>query len=129
MTFKDNSAQVKAQMAGNVKAALAAMGVEAVGLTVKQMEHGYTEPHATRDMMGRKTGGTHTNIRWHGDLERDVSSEVNGNVVNVGNSLEYSLFVHEGTSKLNGRPYLKDAVMNGQSRLKQVAENELKKGF
>ena len=129
MTFKDNSAQVKGQMAGNVKAALAAMGIEAVGLTVTQMESGYNEPHDTRDMMGRKTGGTHTNIRWHGDLERDVNSEVDGDVVNVGNSIGYSVFVHEGTSKLHGRPYLKDAIMNGQDRLKQVAENELKKGF
>lgn len=112
MTFKDNSAQVKSQMAGNVKAALAAMGIEAVGLTVTQMQSGYGKP-----------------IRQTGDLMRDVNSEVDGDVVNVGNSLGYAPFVHEGTSKLHGRPYLKDAIMNGQDRLKQVAENELKKGF
>jgi len=112
MSFKDNSGQVKSQMAGNVKAALAAMGIEAVGLTVQQMQSGYGAP-----------------IRQTGDLMRDVDSEVNGDVVNVGNSLEYAPFVHEGTSRMAGRPYLKDAIMSGQSRLKQVAENELKKGF
>ena len=112
MSFKDNSGQVKNQMAGNVKAALAAMGIEAVGLTVQQMQSGYGSP-----------------IWQTGDLQRDVNSEVNGDVVNVGNSLEYSPFVHEGTSRMSGRPYLKDAIMNGKDRLKQVAENELKKGF
>jgi hypothetical protein len=112
MSFKDNSGQVKSQMAGNVKAALAATGVEAVGLTVKQMQSGYGKP-----------------IRQTGDLMRDVSSEVDGDVVNVGNSLGYAPPVHEGTSKMQGRPYLKDAIMGGKDRLQQVAQNELKKGY
>jgi HK97 gp10 family phage protein len=112
MSFTDNSGKVKDQVANNVKAALAAMGIEAVGLINRQMQSGYGAP-----------------IRQTGDLMRDVSSEVEGDRVNVGNSLEYAPFVHEGTSKLSGRPYIKDAIMDGKDRLKQVAENELKKGF
>jgi HK97 gp10 family phage protein len=112
MSFTDNSGKVKDQMAGNVKAALAAMGIEAVGLINQQMQSGYGSP-----------------IRQTGDLMRDVNSEVDGDRVNVGNSISYSTFVHEGTSRMGGRPYIKDAIMNGKDRLKQVAENELKKGF
>jgi hypothetical protein len=115
MSFTDNSGKVKSQLAGNVKAALAAMGIEAVGLINGQMQSGYGAP-----------------IRQTGDLMRDVSYEVGNSspdTVDVGNSLEYAPLVHDGTSRMSGRPYIKDAIMNGQSRLKQVAENELKKGF
>jgi HK97 gp10 family phage protein len=112
MSFTDNSGKVKDQVANNVKAALAAMGIEAAGLIVNQMERGYGSP-----------------IWQSGDLQRDVDSDPQGDVVNVGNSLEYAPFVHEGTSRMSGRPYIKDAIMNGKDRLKQVAENELKKGF
>lgn len=110
--FIDNSAKIKSMMAGNKSAALAAMGVEATGLIVKQMQSGYGKP-----------------IRITGDLMRDVNAEVDGDVVNVGNSLSYSTFVHEGTSKMKGRPYIKDGIEGGKGELQRVAENELKKGF
>ena len=115
MTFNDNSARVKSQMASNVKAALAAMGVEAVGLINKQMQSGYGKP-----------------IRQTGDLMRDVSAEVgnsSSDTVDVGSTLEYSIPVHEGTSRMKGRPYIKDAIDGGKSALQKVAEAQLKKGF
>jgi HK97 gp10 family phage protein len=115
MSFVDNSGKVKDQMAHNVQAALAAMGIEATGLIVKQMQSGYGKP-----------------IWQTGDLQRDVNSAPQNSgpdTVDVGNSIGYGVFVHEGTSRMSGRPYIKDAIMGGTSRLKQVAETELKKGF
>lgn len=116
VNFQDNSTTVKTQMTGNVKAALNAMGVKAVGLIVSNMQRGYGKP-----------------IWQTGDLQRDVRSEVNesAEVVQVGNTLEYGVFVHEGTSRMRGRAYIKDALMDSanQAALKQVAEQELKKGF
>lgn len=130
--FIDNSDKIKAMMEGNKKAALAAMGITAVGLIVKQMQSGYKDPHPTRDSRGRLTGGTHTDIRFTGDLMRDVNAEVENSgpdTVDVGNSLGYAQYVHEGTSKLKGRPYIKDGIEGGKGELQRVAENELKKGF
>lgn len=130
--FTDNSDKVKAVMEGNKKAALAAMGITAVGMIVKQMQSGYQDPHPTRDSQGRLTGGTHTDIRFTGDLMRDVNAEVENSgpdTVDVGNSLGYALFVHEGTSKLKGRQYIKDAITNGTNQLQEAATKELKKGF
>ena len=115
MSFTDNSGKVKDQVANNVKAALAAMGVEAVGLINRQMQSGYGAP-----------------IRQTGDLMRDVNYEVgrsSPDTVDVGNSLEYALFVSEGTSKMQGRPYIRDAITKGTEALKAAAETELKKGF
>lgn len=48
VTFIDNSAQVLAKLNANKSAALQAMGVKAVGLTVDQMEKGYKIPHKNR---------------------------------------------------------------------------------
>jgi HK97 gp10 family phage protein len=130
MSFTDNSGKVKDQVANNVKAALAAMGIEAVGLIVKQMKSGYHDEHQTYDMQDRKIkGAKHTDIRHSSDLMGDVNAEVEGDRVNVGVNKKYAVWVHEGSSRLKGRPFIKDAIMDGKDRLKQVAENELKKGF
>jgi hypothetical protein len=47
----------------------------------------------------------------------------------VGTNVEYATFVHEGTSKMAGRPYLKDGITGAKNRLQKVAEAYLKKGF
>lgn len=114
--FTDNSVQVKTRMQGNRNAALQAMGIKAVNLILYQMQRGYGKP-----------------IRQTGNLQRDVSYEVHAETgsVDVGNTLEYAPFVHEGTYKLKGRPYIRDAL-TGEDHIKQlrkVAEDELKKGF
>ncbi|MCI5771800.1 MAG: hypothetical protein MR021_03130, partial [Clostridiales bacterium] len=40
--------------------------------------------------------------------------------VDVGNSLEYGIFIHEGTSRLESRPYIRDALNNGADALEKV---------
>ncbi len=121
-----------AQMDANVERALTAMGIKAVGLIVKQMESGYTTPHKNRAHGTTSDGGTHTAIRETGDLMRDVSYEVGNSgagTVDVGNSLEYGVFIHEGTSRLESRPYIRDALTNGSEELQRVASAYLKMGM
>ena len=112
----DNSDKVITQITGNVERALNAMGIKAVNLILYQMRQGYGKP-----------------IRQTGDLQRDVSYEVNGRdrTVTVGNSLEYAPYVHDGTYKMEGRPYIKDALTGeGHTKqLQQVAAAYLKEGF
>lgn len=114
--FDDNSGKVLTQMDGNVERALTAMGIKAVNLILKQMQTGYGRP-----------------IRRSGDLMRDVNYSVSAQdqTVTVGNSLEYGPFVHEGTSRMAGRPYIRDALTapNAKSQLRKVAEAYLKDGF
>ena len=130
--LNDHSEAVLAQMDANVERALTAMGIKAVGLIVKQMESGYTTPHKNRTHGTTSDGGTHTAIRETGDLMRDVSYEVGNSgagTVDVGNSLEYGVFIHEGTSRLESRPYIRDALTNGAENLQQVASAYLKMGM
>lgn len=104
------AAEVKAKNDRNVKAALAAMGETAVGATVAKMQSGYGKPI-------RKTGAL------MGDVSYDFSSDTS---VAVGNTLNYGKFVHEGTYKMAGRPYLRDGVIGSKDRIAKAAENELK---
>lgn len=113
--FIDNRAQVLAQLNENASRATLAVGTKAVNLILWQMRQGYGRP-----------------IRQTGDLQRDVNYEVVDDVtVNVGNSLEYAPFVHDGTRKMAGRPYIRDALMNrdNQHKLQRVYEQYLKQGF
>lgn len=135
VTFNDNSAQVLSQLDANKKAALLALGTKAVGLIVEQMETGYHTPHKNRahgKAFVESDGGTHTAIRDTGDLMRDVSYEVERSgkdTVDVGNSLEYGIFIHEGTSRLESRPYIRDALNNGADALEKVTSAYIKKGM
>ena len=113
--FIDNRAQVLAQLNENASRATLAVGTKAVNMILWQMRQGYGRP-----------------IRQTGDLQRDVNYEVVDDVtVNVGNSLEYAPFVHDGTRKMAGRPYIRDALTNrdNQRKLQRVYEQYLKQGF
>lgn len=113
--FTDNSKQVLAQLEDNVSAALEAMGVKAVGAVVDQMQTGYVRP-----------------IWKTGDLQRDVNFEVERSgkdTVDIGNSLDYASYVHDGTHKMGGRPYLSDGIMKNADEIFAVGQAYLKKGF
>lgn len=113
----DNSGKVQQQVRRNARAALTAMGVTGVELVVRQMQSGYGK-----------------SIRDTGDMMRDVSFEVEAsgeNTVDIGNSLFYGLYVHEGTSRMAGRPYITDALFNSKAgkQLEDVVAEAMKQGF
>lgn len=111
----NNTDKIMAQFRLNMKAALQAIGVKAVNLTLQKMKSGYGRP-----------------IRKTGDLMRDVTYEVENGLadsVDVGNTLHYATFVHDGTRKMAGRPYLRDAIIGGQAELEKVAAEQISKGL
>lgn len=113
--FRDNRNQVLSQLNSNASRATLAVGTKAVNLILWQMRQGYGKA-----------------IRDTGDLQRDVNYQVIDDVtVEVGNSLEYAPYVHDGTRKMAGRPYIQDALMSrdNQRKLQRVYEQYLKQGF
>ena len=111
----DNSPNILAQMQRNIRKLMTAWGQEGVGLTVEQMESGYGKP-----------------IRDTGNLIRDVSYAVENSgpdSVDIGNTLEYGPYVHDGTRKMAGRPYLGDGLFGGADRLRATAEEILPEGM
>lgn len=111
----DRTKVAELQMKTNVAKALYKMGLLAVEMIVDQMQYGY----------GRAIWKT-------GDLQRDVHFEQDNTkkVIKVGNSLKYSINVHEGTSRMRGRAYIKDALneVNIQA-MKAEVSSILKDGF
>lgn len=115
--FIDHSKEVLAQMNRNASAATMAAGIKAVNLILWQMRQGY---------------GERSPIRITGDLQRDVSFEVvDDKTVNVGNTLEYAVYVHEGTRKMGERPYITDALNNRDNaeKIEKVYQKHLSEGF
>lgn len=134
ITMRDNSQDILALMAQNITAALTAMGIKAVSLILWQMRQGFGKP-----------------IRYTGDLQRDVSYEIHPDTksVDVGNSLKYATYVHEGFAghpvyfesikefrilpggHTAGRPYITKALTsgNGTEAIRTAAENALRQGF
>lgn len=108
--IEDNTAKALLQIAQNRERALTAMGLEAAG-GIK----GYMEANK---------------IRRTGDLMRSITSRVASETdVAVGTNIEYATFVHEGTSKMAGRPYITNGINGNLGKIQQVAEEALKEGF
>lgn len=97
----------------NARAAVNAAGLKGVELTVKQMQGGYGAP-----------------IRDTGNLMGSITSNVvSDRAVDVGTNVEYAGYVHEGTYKMRGRPFLKDALTNGAQEIADVWKEYLSRGL
>lgn len=46
--------------------------------------------------------------------------------VYVGTNVEYALYVHEGTSRMTGRPYLTTPMTTNLKKYRDIAEGEMK---
>jgi hypothetical protein len=114
IVFKDNSKEVLDTLHSNVGRLMTAWGQESVGLIVDNMESGYGKP-----------------IRVTGDLMRDVQYAPDNSKpdsVDVGNTLPYSVFVHEGTRRIKTpRHYVRDALLSAKAKnsLKALAKQIL----
>lgn len=100
-----------------------AMAIEAEASVRFMMLHGYNDPHPNR-----KGGGFHTEIYDTGALFNDVRAEIDGDDVHIGNTLYYAQYVHDGTHKLRGRPYITDGITT-VADFESVVAKELKKGM
>lgn len=137
----DNSAAAMAMMRRNRDAALTAMGEEAVGAIIRQMESGYSIAHKNHSkkykiVFGVRlknesySPGSHTAIRDTGNLMNSIAHARSGDMTeDVGTNVEYATYVHEGTRKMEGRPFITDGIKKGSARIKKVCKAYLQKGF
>lgn len=112
ITLTSNADAILQQLRENKRRALTAIGAEAVGAVKQQMASGYGRP-----------------IRRTGTLMGDVHSEVDGDSVIIGNSKDYAIYVHDGTRKMAGRPYIRDGIEGDRDRIQAIAEQEIRRGL
>ena len=98
----------------NKTKALTAVGLAAVEVALDYMTNKY-----------------YRDIHLTGDLKRDVNYRVRtqDDAVDIGNSLNYAVAVHEGTGKMQKRPYLKDAVYENKDMWNQIFKEYLGNGI
>ena len=113
-TVKNNVDVVLAQILSNAQAAMEECGQIGVEAVQEQMLYGYGTPHGPDG---------HTEIVDTGRLFDSITAtveKVSQNVVsvNVGTNVPYAGYVHDGTYKLEARPFIRDAMMNPETQEK-----------
>lgn len=88
----------------------------------EKMLYGYSDPHGPDG---------HTEIVDTGATFESVDAQIKGAsqnafTINVGVGTDYAVYVHNGTRKLKGRPFLRDAMMDNTDNVKQIIEKALK---
>lgn len=134
MRFKvvDNSDKVMRAMFTQMGDAANEIKETALDSVLWMMLHGYDEPHGEDG---------HTEIYDTGALYQSIESKVdnvynsgiginlNNNVsyrITVSANTEYASYVHQGTSKLHGRPFITDGINRVKPTLKQITEKHMK---
>ena len=106
---------------GEAAQAIAAMAVEAVQ---GNMLYGYTDVHGLPD-------NPHTEIVDTGRLFDSISAQIvrqsqNTYTISVGTNVPYAIYVHEGTRKLKGRPFITDAMSRNYSSIESAIVRTLR---
>lgn len=107
-TFKDNSVEVMRRLSHAIDGAAQTVEADLVEAVQEKILYGYKEPHGADG---------HTEIVDTGRLFDSIQAEVkrvsqNTVDVTVGStgSTPYAVYVHNGTRKLKGRPFITDAI-------------------
>lgn len=105
---EDNTEMVLREFQSKINVALEKVGLKAEG-----------------DVVGYMTA---ENIVDTGRLRNSISHTIdNGEkAVYVGTNVEYALYVHEGTSRMAGRPYLTQPIQQHLGEYGEIVEEELK---
>ena len=116
VVVKSNLPQVKAELANRISAILEALGVEAEGNAVTEV-----------NKLVYDTPPSDSYIRT-GRLKNSITHAVLDNSAYIGTNLEYAPYVELGTSRMNPRPFLKNGIINYQDDYKRIVELGLKEG-
>ena len=109
--FIDNSPAVKSQMERNIGKALTMMGIKWQEIATKEITA----------MRAVDTGRLKSSLTYEVDEPNDV--------VIVGSNVEYAPYVHEGTSRMTGRPFISNAVQNYKDDYNEIIAKVLGGGF
>jgi len=117
--FQDNTAAVLAQFERSKAKALVMIGIKAQENATIEVNK---QIYSTKPPKNYKR-----TLRLRGSIAYQAEPE-NDQVV-IGTPVEYAIYVHEGTYKMTGRPFIKEAVLNYQGDYRKIIEQALGEGF
>ena len=123
--FEDHSTEVLRRVQGNLKKAAIDVGDIARDAVQEKMLWGYHDVHGNPP---------HTEIVDTGRLFDSIEGQVkavNANVyqTSVGTDVPYAEYVHEGTYKLKGRPFITDGIMESREEIQSAIREALRRGM
>lgn len=127
VAFQSNINAIMARLRGNNSNAARQASEQAVEAVQWQILYGYQDVHGLPD-------NPHTEIVDTGRLFDSIQGEVKRTGQNtigiaVGTNVPYACYVHDGTYKLAGRPFLYDAIRLNRTQLLSTITNNWKSGF
>lgn len=125
VTFKKHTDVVLRRLAGSIGNAADACAETAVEAIQMKMLYGYNDVHGNPP---------HTEIVDTGALFDSITAEVkqssqNGFTVNAGAGTDYAKYVHNGTSKLKGRPFITDGLQDAAPQIEQAIADAIRRGM
>lgn len=123
--FQDHSTEVLRRVRGNLKNAAVDVGDIARDAVQMKMLYGYNDVHGNPP---------HTEIVDTGRLFDSIEGQVkavNANVyqTSVGTDVPYAVYVHEGTSRLKGRPFITDGILDSREEIQAAIREALRRGM
>lgn len=122
-TFKDNSNEVFRRLRGAIDEAADEIKETLVEAVQDKILYGYHDPHGVDG---------HTEIVDTGRLfdsiqadTRRVSQNLVETTVGATGDTPYAIYVHQGTRKLKGRPFITDAINASRQRVREIMENNI----
>lgn len=124
-TFQDNSDIVLRKVGTNSRSAMEKAAEIMVESIQEKILYGYHDVHGNPP---------HTEIVDTGRLFDSIKAQVrrtsqNAYATEAGSDVPYAIYVHDGTRKLKGRPFITDGILAAQPELKEILSDELKQGF
>lgn len=124
-TFQDNSDIVLRKVGTNSRSAMDKAAEIMVESIQEKILYGYHDVHGNPP---------HTEIVDTGRLFDSIKAQVrrtsqNAYATEAGTDVPYAIYVHDGTRKLKGRPFITDGILAAQPELKKILSEELKQGF
>ena len=123
--FVDRSDLVLRQIGTHSQEAMDAAAELLIEAVQEKILYGYTDVHGNPP---------HTEIVDTGRLFESIDAAVqrdsqNAFSVEVGADTPYAVYVHDGTYKLKGRPFITDAMLDSREKLKELLTAKLQQGF
>lgn len=123
--FTSHKDTILRRMRGNIKSAASDIATIAVEAVQEKMLWGYSDLHGNPQ---------HTEIVDTGALFDSIEGQVkqiNASYfrTTVGTEIPYAKYVHDGTYKLKGRPFIKDGLNAASADLEKAIKEAIKNGF
>lgn len=96
------------------------VGLEAVGQFLEGEAVIEIESNPRRVDTGRLRGSIAHSLEGEGGNEPSVT---------VGTNVEYAIYVHDGTMRMEPNRFLTNALNNNRTKIKQYVENEIKRAL